>query len=189
MDVLFAITHSAITRNAGSLGYIFMGLAADMCLSVTVKLFLVKVPVLSKHIVSIPPRTWQTCKFLMTTSRSFNLAMENAIDKVTIRGSPSGMESTIIRNASMKSLRDFRSVSWESTFYCNPLNSLTMYNSSTMNMANAAMHPMNTRNLAIVSNALDSGDYSSWTICSSSPSSCSFMRLENVFSPTATTTS
>lgn len=70
------------------------------------------------------------------------------MESVTIKGSPSGIERTIIKNASMKSLRIFLNVNWEKIFALRSFNSLIMYSSSTMNMNVAHMQPMKTKYLA-----------------------------------------
>lgn len=97
----------------------------------------------------------------MITPSFFNLAIEKANDNVTTNGNPSGIESTIIRKAAMKSDNTFIRVNLEIIFYCNYVTSLTIYNSKTMNIPNALIHPMKTKNLANVSKAFDKGDYSS----------------------------
>lgn len=89
---------------------------------------------------------------------------------MTIKGKPSGIDKTIIKKASIKSPRTFFNANCEKTFSYNSCNSLTIYNSNIINIANALIQPINTKNLANVSNALANGERSS-CINSSSPSS------------------
>jgi len=71
--------------------------------------------------------------------------MENAVDNVTIKGNPSGIDNTIIRKAETTSLKISCNVIREKNFSFNSCISLIMYNYKTINIKVAETHPINTK--------------------------------------------
>ena len=67
--------------------------------------FVVKVPVLSEHILFAPPIVSHAYIFLTRFSSSSIFFTEKARDKVTASGSPSGIATTITVMAKMKKCR------------------------------------------------------------------------------------
>lgn len=74
--------------------------------------------------------------------------MEKANERVTISGRPSGIESTIIKKASIKSDSIFLNVLPVQNRSCRSLSSLIIYSSRMININVALIQPMKTKYLA-----------------------------------------